>query len=112
MDALDECEDRKYLFDIIEEMLNWECRGLHALLSSRTEEGARPSLLDKACCVDLQNPSVDEDIAQYVRGRLLSDPQVKKWGSRNEIHEEISATFREKADTKYVSVPTDWANKR
>lgn len=67
-DTLDECKDREYLFDIIEEMLNCKCRGLHVLLSSRTEEGAQPSLLDKACCVDLQNPAVDEDIDKYVRG--------------------------------------------
>ena len=110
VDALDECKDREYLFDIIEEMLNWKRRGLHVLLSSRTAEGAQPSLLDKACCVDLQNPLVDEDIDKYVRGRLQSDPQLGKWGLEKQIHEEISEIFREKSDTKYVSLPLNWTD--
>ena len=92
LDALDECEQRDELIELIRTITEWHARPLHLLVTSRKErdiEHALESLATGKICIE--NDMVDADIQDYVRERLQHDKKFTKWppGVRKEIEQAI-----------------------
>ena len=99
LDALDECQERKDLMPYIEEMAVWKFSGLHMLLTSRKEKDIDDSLstiLDDEQRICIQSAQVEGDIRSYVRSRIRTDRELKKW-QRPEVQTEIETVLMEKA---------------
>ena len=99
LDALDECKERKRLMPIIEEMAVWKNSSLHMLLTSRKERDIVESLYtmlhdEQRICI--QSALVEDDIRNYVRSRIRSDPELRKW-QKPEVQTEIETVLMEKA---------------
>ena len=89
IDALDESPRHTNRDEVLEALLdirNWLIEGLHILVTSRDEEDIRYALdfSDQACnisgyeVIPMQNESVDEDIAHYIREKLAKAPYLQK----------------------------------
>lgn len=104
LDALDECESRKELLEILSSMSEWRAHNLHILLTSRKVRDIEDSLvqiIDNEYMICLRSELVDPDIRAYIRERLSRDKSLEKWQKGNEI-EEIERILMEKADGMYV----------
>ena len=81
IDALDECMDpeRSRLLDFIGSVCSWGLDGVHLLATSRPEPNARQRLVMAAETVDLEAAIVDQDIMLYIKTRLESEEQFRRW---------------------------------
>ena len=92
LDALDECNDRMELMNILETLCRWQLENLHLLLTSRRERDIESSLecfIDKQNIIGLQSQVVDKDIRSYVRHRLSNDKSLSKWQKDSTVGQEI-----------------------
>lgn len=99
LDALDECKERQRLMPIIEEMAKWKVPSLHMLFTSRKEKDIEESLstiLDEEQQICIQSALVADDIRKYVRSRIRSDRDLRKW-QKPEVQTEIETVLTEKA---------------
>ena len=99
LDALDECKERERLMPIIEEMAVWKISSLHMLVTSRKERDIEDSLstiLDDEQRICIQSALVEGDIRNYVRSRIRTDRELKKW-QKPEVQTEIETVLMEKA---------------
>ncbi len=95
LDALDESprnRSRRDVLDALETMRNWGLSGLHLLFTSRDErdihESFDPSNTQQ---VTMQNTRIDKDIADFISGRLNTDPHLQKWRKhRDKIQEALA----------------------
>ncbi|RMZ18031.1 hypothetical protein D0860_00076 [Hortaea werneckii] len=100
LDALDECNNRERLFEILEEMQSWGNKSLHVLVTSRREVDIEDALEDlvlpenKTC---LESSLVDADIRTYVHERLTVDKSFRRWQRDPGIREEIERTLGKQA---------------
>ncbi|KAI7161040.1 hypothetical protein KC349_g3046 [Hortaea werneckii] len=100
LDALDECNDRERLFEILKEMQSWENKSLHIIVTSRKDVDIEDELEDlilpdnRIC---LESHVVDRDIRTYVHERLTEDKAFKRWEKDPEIQEEIKLTLGKNA---------------
>ncbi|KAI7284250.1 hypothetical protein KC345_g2374 [Hortaea werneckii] len=100
LDALDECNNRERLFEILEEMQSWGNKSLHVLVTSRREADIEDALEDlvlpenKNC---LESSLVDADIRTYVHERLTENKSFRRWQGDPEIREEIERTLGKQA---------------
>jgi hypothetical protein len=100
IDALDECpntgDERRDLCNILEKFHSWAQPNLHLLVTSRKEADLCEAL---GSFVTLRPISVQDnvksDISKYVRSKLASDPDLRKWS--DEIRTEIEETLVEGA---------------
>ena len=80
LDALDECIDRKDLFEFIVAVKDWNLDNLHLLATSRKEtditQSLEPLVTYQVC---IQSALVDVDICIFVLEKLSNDPRLKKW---------------------------------
>ncbi|KAL0265346.1 hypothetical protein SLS55_001311 [Diplodia seriata] len=105
LDALDECKDRKTLLKLLENIYdksarNRERRLLHVLVTSRSEEDIRSSLmkhLDDKHSVKLEKRLVAKDIRAFVHDQIRTDPGFEHWKKDEEAFEEIEETLTMKA---------------
>ncbi|KAI7317640.1 hypothetical protein KC315_g10342 [Hortaea werneckii] len=101
LDALDECNNRERLFDILEEMQSWGNNSLRMLVTSRTEavdvEDALEDLVLPENRTCLESHLVDEDIRTYVHERLTKDKSFRRWQRNPEIQREIEQTLGKQA---------------
>jgi Cdc6-like AAA superfamily ATPase len=100
IDALDESSDRYELLANIKEMTSWKDANLHTLVTSRREKDIVDSMeyltdQEKVC---IQNIHINDDIRAYVRGRLFTDPKLKRWRNQPRVQLEIEITLMEKVD--------------
>lgn len=98
LDALDECDDRTELMEIIRTMVSWSIPGLHILLTSRKEadiENVMYDFLKLEDAVPLRSDEVNNDIRTYVRHTLAFDTSLRKWQKRQE---DIELALMEKSD--------------
>jgi ankyrin repeat domain-containing protein 50 len=104
LDALDECTDREDLLTFLHELINSKQQGLRVLATSRREKDIEDRLSSIAYHnINIQSAVVDEDIRVYVRGRLATDINFKKWPPA--VQEEITTTMMEKAGGMYEYRP-------
>jgi Cdc6-like AAA superfamily ATPase len=100
VDALDECNDRHELMDVIQKMARWQQEKLHILVTSRKEpdiESLLETLTDENSAVDLRARLVDQDIEAYVNHRLSVDKALQKWGKDTKLRQEITMVLMQKA---------------
>lgn len=101
LDALDECEERDHLFEVLEEMGRWEDVNIHLLLTSRDEKDIKDSLESIDMNQDhikLSAAVTKEDIRTYIRERLKTDRALKRWRGHPEVQGEIEKSLTEKSD--------------
>ncbi len=99
IDALDESSDRDVLLANIEEITSWNDLCLHTLVTSRREKEMLDSMerladQEKFC---IQSILVNDDIRAYVRGRLQTDPKLKRWRNQPKVQLEIESMLMDKA---------------
>ncbi len=88
IDALDECEERKELLEILQELRSWNQGNIHTLATSRRETDIEASLAIIATdSISLEESVIQEDILSFVRHQLQHDARLSKWPEsvRNEI---------------------------
>lgn len=101
IDALDECVERGELLTSIEKLAGWKDVNLHILTTSRGEKDIRESIeplvndQGKFC---IQSTLVNNDICAYIRNRLQTDRDLKRWQDKPEVQKEIENTLMAKAD--------------
>lgn len=101
LDALDECEERDDLFEVLEEMGRWEGVNIHLLLTSRDEKDIKDSIESIDMNQDhikLSAAVTKEDIRTYIRERLKTDRALKRWRAHPEVQQEIENSLTEKSD--------------
>jgi NACHT domain len=101
LDALDECKDDEELLKVIETVAAWEINSLHMIVLSRDQQDIRSCLEDFAGrndMISLQSSFVNEDIALYIRYRLLDDKKFRRWRNDNGILHEIETELMSKAN--------------
>jgi hypothetical protein len=105
LDALDECDSRKVLLEVITTISDWEANNLHILLTSRKERDIQDiveQIVRSENIVPLQSDQVDPDIRAYIVERLSKDKSLEKWHRSNEVEEEIESVLMKKAQGMYV----------
>jgi hypothetical protein len=104
LDALDECDDREELLQILTSVSEWKAHNTHICITSRKERDIEESLLqiiDRDYIIDAQSDLVDPDIRLYIVERLSRDNSMGKWrqGSQDK---EIETVLMNKANGMYV----------
>ena len=100
LDALDECNDRTELLEILETIVRWGLTKLHIIVTSRRErdiESILETLVAEPSQICLQSKIIDNDIRTYVRHRLSVDNSLKRWQKYGEVQKEIEAALMGKA---------------
>ena len=105
LDALDECDNRKELLEVISSISDWKANNLHVLLTSRKERDIQDTvvqIVNSENMVHLQSDQVDPDIRVYIAERLSKDKSLEKWQKNNELSDEIQSVLMKKAQGMYV----------
>jgi len=105
LDALDECNNRVELTEVLESIAGWQLSGLHLLVTSRKEQDIEQSLaylVNSRNTICLQSDLVDVDIRSYVNQRLSVDKNLRKWQKDSNILLEIETTLIKGAHGMYV----------
>lgn len=81
LDALDESlrnGPRAQVLDVLDIMQKWDIRQLHFFMTSRDEPDIR-KFFDRraATLIEMQNAGTDEDIANFISGRLNEDRRLR-----------------------------------
>ena len=81
LDALNESSrngPREQVFDVLEIMQKWDIRQLHFFITSRDEPDIR-KFFDRfaTTLIEMQNAGIDEDIANFISGRLHEDQRLR-----------------------------------
>lgn len=95
LDALDESPRngaREHVLNTLETMQKWSLRGLHLLVTSRDEPDIRgslnPPLIQQ---VKMENDGINQDITNFISGRLDEDRRLRKWSPyRYKIQETLA----------------------
>jgi ankyrin repeat domain-containing protein 50 len=113
LDALDECDDRKRLLDLLNRIPRKELTHLHILATSRREWDLEP--LAEMCTksVDIPGSVVDADIRLYIEDQLNKDRVLKKRPKL--VKEKIMEALIKDAkgmydDIAFISIYADLAN--
>ncbi len=99
LDALDECNNREDLLQVLKEFVGWGLENLHIIVTSRKEKDIEELFKDlvDARSICIQTAPVDKDIRTYVRHRLQADRSFKMWRKKPEVQKEIETTLMGKA---------------
>ncbi|OQO08792.1 hypothetical protein B0A48_05682 [Cryoendolithus antarcticus] len=100
LDALDECNAREDLFDVLQQIRSWDKSFVRVLMTSRMEidiEEGLEELVPATSTTPLESHLVDEDIRTYVHERLSSDTGFGRWQTDQPMQEEIEMTLGRKA---------------
>ena len=99
IDALDESTDIHELLESLRELSSWRETNYHILVTSRRIKiiGDSMELLasDQIC---IQSLRLNDDIRSYIRGRLQSDPKMRRWQNQPKVQREIEDSLTEKTD--------------
>ncbi|KAJ7897905.1 ectomycorrhiza-induced ankyrin-domain/NACHT-domain-containing protein [Mycena olivaceomarginata] len=90
LDALDECRDKTDLVAFIRELLNWNLRNLHVVVTSRRE--GFDSFRELSNEIPLTPADVEEDIKKYVEGKVRLQP----WDQ--DVKELVTSTLLEQGN--------------
>lgn len=101
LDALDECEELETVFDVLEEMGRWTDSNVHLVFTSRETKDIKEFVdgleMNKAM-IRLSAAVVKQDIRMYIRDRLRTDRNLKRWRSHPKVQEEIEDSLVNKSD--------------
>nr|OQO18690.1 hypothetical protein B0A51_14563 [Rachicladosporium sp. CCFEE 5018] len=100
LDALDECNAREDLFDVLQQIRSWDKSSVRMLATSRREidiEEGLEKLIPAGSTIPLESHLVDGDIRTYVHERLSSDTGFRRWQTDQPMQEEIEMTLGRKA---------------
>jgi hypothetical protein len=101
LDAIDECQDLQSLFDVFEEFEKWTEGHIHLIFTSRELKDIKEFVEDmsmKIFLVRLSAEVVKQDIRMYIRDRLRTDRNLKRWRNHPKVQEEIEQSLVEKSD--------------
>lgn len=101
LDALDECEELGTLFDALEEIGRWTDSNIHLVFTSRETKDIKEFVdgLDmNKSMIRLSAAVVKQDIRMYIRDRLHTDRNLKRWRSHPKIQQEIEDSLVDKSD--------------
>lgn len=90
LDALDECTDRKDLFEFLKGLMDGKADNFHIIATSRKENDITTYLKPLVTCqISIQDAVVDADIRVHILKRISTDPKLKKWpiDARKEIED-------------------------
>jgi ankyrin repeat domain-containing protein 50 len=109
LDALDECDSREELLEILSLISEWKVNNLQVLLTSRKERDIEDTLVhivDNENIICLQSNLVDPDILVYIIERLSGDQKLKKWRKEKKIE----SVLIKKAHGMYVFYGIQYAS--
>ncbi|KAN0112496.1 hypothetical protein V8E51_005447 [Hyaloscypha variabilis] len=96
LDALDECSERRDVFDFLEELHGWKIPGVRVLLSSKTMEEIQEAVATYSVTrVHVQSSVVDDDIRKHVAFQLSNNRDLRKrWNEveRLEIENRLTSS--------------------
>lgn len=101
LDALDECEELGTVFDALEEIGRWTDSNIHLVFTSRETKDIKEFVdgLDmNKSMIRLSAAVVKQDIRMYIRDRLHTDRNLKRWRSHPKIQKEIEDSLVDKSD--------------
>ncbi|QGA21503.1 hypothetical protein EYB26_009214 [Talaromyces marneffei] len=101
LDALDECEELETIFDVLEEMEKWTESKVHLVFTSRETKDIKEfvdGLEMNKSMIRLSAALVKQDIRMYIRDRLRTDRNLKRWRSHPKVQEEIEDSLVENSD--------------
>ena len=101
LDALDECLERTKLLTQLEEIADWKDVKVHMLVTSRREKDIEESIVplgndERRVCI--QSRLVDHDIRTYIRHRLRTDRDLKRWREKSEVQLEVEKRLMDQAN--------------
>ena len=109
LDALDESPrdgPRGHVLDALEMMRGWALQGLHLFVTSRDERDIHEFFdLSTTQKVAMQNAGIDQDIANFISGRLNTDRNLQKWRKHRD---KIQETLARRAKGVYVDFNLEW----
>ena len=109
LDALDESPrdgPRGHVLDALETMRGWTLQGLHLFVTSRDERDIHEFFdLSTSQKVAMQNPGIDQDIANFISGRLNTDRSLQKWRKHRD---KIQNGLARRAKGVYVDTNLEW----
>ena len=109
LDALDESPrdgPRGHVLDALETMRGWALQGLHLFVTSRDERDIHEFFdLSTTQKVAMQNARIDQDIANFISGRLNTDRNLQKWRKHRD---KIQETLARRAKGVYVDFNLEW----
>ena len=109
LDALDESPrdgPRGHVLDAVETMRGWALQGLHLLVTSRDERDIHEFFdLPTTQNIAMQNAGIDQDIANFISGRLKTDRNLQKWKKHRD---KIQETLARRAKGVYVDSILEW----
>jgi hypothetical protein len=101
LDALDECQERGELLELLEEINGSGTKKLHILVTSRRERDISEALEAlHATEIVLDNDVTSTDIHTHVAQQLQNDPKLRKWPVN--IQEEIELALMKGAQGMYA----------
>lgn len=106
LDALDECLERQELLASIQQLIRCNDGRIHILTTSRMEKDIEESMepfTNNREKIRIRSMLIDNDIRSYVRGRLQTDPTLKRWQKQPKMQKEIEDTLMDKTDGMWVS---------
>ena len=96
VDALDECEEREKLMEMVTTIVGWKLEHLHLLLTSRREKEIMDAFDPLVTCqISIQDEIVNADIQIHIRNKLQTDNKLSKWST--ELQSEIESTLMDGA---------------
>jgi Cdc6-like AAA superfamily ATPase len=101
LDALDECEELETVFDILEDMERWTDSNVHVVFTSRETKDIKEfvdGLEINKSMIRLSAAVVKQDIRMYIRDRLRTDRNLKRWRNHPKVQEEIEDSLVDKSD--------------
>ena len=103
LDALDECEERKQLLVLLENLVGGNVENLHVLATSRREKAIENALTPLVTdWVSLSSGIIDADIQVYLTKRLQNHPRLKRWPAN--VRKEIEEALHNGAHGMYVMI--------
>lgn len=97
LDALDECDYRGNVLDMISTLMNGRIPGLHILITGRELQSALRDLCTDSISIGSQ---IKPDISLFVQDSLRNRPGLRNWPI--EVKTEIEETLVSKAGGLYV----------
>lgn len=99
LDALDECQDLQDLLDILEDFEKWTVQ-IHLIFTSRELKDIKEcfeSMTMEKNSIRLSAEVVKQDIQMYIRDRLRTDRNLRRWRNHPKVQEEIEQSLIEKS---------------
>lgn len=79
VDALDECEKKQDLFEILDKILKLTTPPISLLVTGRKLKEIEDHFSDRGELISIDSSKNSDDIGVYIRSRIESDVKLKRW---------------------------------